>query len=32
MKDTECKQNSKIEKTVQGILDARAKYPNSSLA
>ena len=26
------KQKEKIEKTAQGILDARAKYPNSSLA
>ena len=25
-------QKEKIEKTAQGILDARAKYPNSSLA
>ncbi len=25
-------QKKKIEKTAQGILDARAKYPNSSLA
>ena len=25
-------QKAKIEKTAQGILDARAKYPNSSLA